>query len=174
MAQTAAQKRWAREIYEAAQQSTDISPLFVAAQAALETGWGKSKVGQYNLFGITKGSNWTGKTVLVQTHEYFNTPSKKFTPPEKVISVVRTKNGRYYYTVKRLFKDFDSLADCLKEYVRLYQKPGYADAWPYRKDPYEFARRICDGVGCKYATAPTYPALIRSLIKTMEKICLER
>lgn len=36
------------------------------------------------------------------------------------------------------------------------------------------SRRICDNVGCKYATAPTYLALIRSLIKTMEEIWLEK
>ena len=32
----------------------EISPVFVTAQAALESGWGKSGIGN-NLFGITKG-----------------------------------------------------------------------------------------------------------------------
>ena len=39
----------------------EISPVFVTAQAALESGWGKSGIGN-NLFGITKGSSWTGRS----------------------------------------------------------------------------------------------------------------
>ena len=111
---TEAQRDFARNIYAAAQQATDIAPEFVTAQAILESGWGKSRVGKYNLFGITKGSNWTGKTVLVLTDEYFSTPNRTFLPPERVVSVAKCKTpGRWYYTVYRLFKDFDTLSDCL-------------------------------------------------------------
>lgn len=169
---TKSQTAFARRVYAAAVEATDISPEFVTAQAILESGWGKSAVGQYNLFGITKGSRWTGKTVLVLTHEYFSTPNRTFTPPERVVSVCKSKvPGRWYYTVYRLFKDFDSLADCLQEHSRLLQKPGFADAWPYRHDAEEFARRICDGLGSKYATSPSYLSLMLQLIKTVRKIC---
>lgn len=168
---TEVQRSFARSVYAAAK-STDIAPEFVTAQAILETGWGKSKVGKYNLFGITKGSNWTGKTVLVLTHEYFNTPSRVFTAPERIVSVCKVKGKRqWYYTVYRLFKDFDSLNDCLKEHSRLLQKNGYADAWPYRHNAAEFARRICDSKGCKYATSPTYLSQILSLITTVRSLC---
>lgn len=168
---TANQRAFAREIYTAAQKATDIAPEFVTAQAILESGWGRSRVGKYNPFGITKGSNWTGKTVLVLTHEYFSTPNRKFTPPERVVSVCKCKTGnRWYYTVYRLFKDFNSLADCLAEHTRLLQKPGYADAWPYRKDAEEFARRICDNKGSKYATSPDYLRQMLLLIKKVRSI----
>ena len=169
---TEQQKDFARRVYAAAKQATDIAPDFVTAQAILETGWGKSKVGRYNIFGITKGTAWDGKTVLVLTHEYFNTPDRKFSPPERVVSVAKCKSGnRWYYTVYRLFKDFDSLEDCLKEHTRLLQKPGFADAWPYRHDAVEFARRICDSKGSRYATAPQYLYQLTSLIQTVRKIC---
>ena len=169
---TDAQKKFARSVYAAARTASDIAPEFVTAQAILETGWGKSKVGKYNIFGITKGSNWTGKTILVLTHEYFNTPHRTFTPPERVVSVAKVKNkNSWSYKVYRLFKDFDSLEDCLREHSRLLQKPGYADAWAYRKDAEEFARRICDNTGSKYATDPNYMYTITSLIKTVRKIC---
>jgi flagellum-specific peptidoglycan hydrolase FlgJ len=168
---TTLQREFAQKVYAAAKEATDISPVFVTAQAILETGWGHSRVGRYNLFGITRGSNWTGKTVLVKTHEYFSSPDVHFTAPEKVISVCRTKTGRYYYTVLRLFKDFDSLQDCLKEHSRLLQKPGYSDAWPYRHDPEQFAQRISNNVGCKYATSPNYLKQLLALIPTVEKIC---
>ena len=111
---------FAREIYQAAKKATDIAPEFVTAQAILESGWGKSRVGQFNLFGITRGSAWKGRTVLVLTHEYFNTPSRQFAAPERIVSVAKCKTGnRWYYTVYRLFKDFDSLEECLEEHTRL-------------------------------------------------------
>lgn len=163
---------FAHQIYEASKKATDIAPEFVTAQAILESGWGKSRVGRFNLFGITKGSNWKGKTVLVLTHEYFNTPNKQFALPERVLSVAKCKTGnRWFYTVYRLFKDFDSMEECLQEHTRLLQKPGYADAWPYRKNAIEFTRRICDGHGSQYATAPGYFAQMVGLIKMVNRIC---
>lgn len=169
---TEAQRTFARNIYETARKAIDIAPEFVTAQAILESGWGKSRVGKYNLFGITRGTGWTGKTVLVLTHEYFNTPNRSFTPPERIVSVCKSKTpGRWYYTVYRLFKDFDSLADCLAEYSRILQKPGYADAWLYRHDAEEFARRICDNLGSRYATSPNYLRMMLSLIKSVRQIC---
>lgn len=169
---TEAQRAFARNIYAAAKRATDIAPEFVTAQAILESGWGKSRVGNFNLFGITKGSNWTGKTVLVLTHEYFSTPNRTFLPPERVVSVAKCKTPcRWYYTVYRLFKDFDTLSDCLREHTRLLQKPGYADAWPYRKNAEEFARRICDNHGSRYATSPVYQQQLLLMIRNVRSIC---
>lgn len=170
---TKTQLAYAQQVYTAAKEvKTEIAPEFITAQAMYETGWGKKVIGKYNLFGITKGSQWTGKIVMVKTHEYFNTPNQKATPPDRIISICKVKNKKqWYYTMERAFKDFDSLADCLKEHERLFQKPGYKDAWPYRKDAQEFAKRICDGVGCKYATDPAYLTTISSIIKTIVKKC---
>ena len=169
---TEAQCAFARQIYAAALRAVDIAPEFVTAQAILESGWGKSRVGRFNIFGITKGSNWPGKTVLVLTHEYFNTPDRTFTPPERVVSVCKVKDKRqWYYTVYRLFKDFDSLEDCLAEHARLLQKPGFADAWPYRHDAEEFARRISDSCGHRYATSPQYAFRLIALIRQVCTLC---
>lgn len=168
-----AQLIFAQQVYTAAVNAkTEISPVFIAAQAAFETGWGKKKVGKFNIFGITKGSYWTGKVVMVTTHEYHNTPHLKLPKGDRIISVCKvTGKNLWYYTAERAFKDFDSLEECLKEHERLFQKVGYKDAWKYRKDPVEFAKHICDGVGCKYATDPSYLVTITSIIKTVEKYC---
>ena len=169
---TETQCAFARNIYAAAKRATDIAPEFVTAQAILESGWGKSRIGKFNLFGITRGSNWKGHTVLTLTHEYFNTPTRTFPAPEKVVSVVKSKTGdRWYYTVYRLFKDFDSLEECLREHTRILQKPCYSDAWPYRKNAEEFVRRICDSKGCKYATSPAYQQQMLQMIKIVRTIC---
>lgn len=167
---TKQQQDFCRAIYKAAQKIGEISPLFVAAQACLESSWGLKKVGNYNIFGITKGSNWTGKTVLVLTSEVFNVPGKKFYPPEKVVSITKTSQGKYRYKVYRLFKDFASYDECLQEHLRIFKKPGYADAWPYRKDAMEFAKRITNNVGCKYATDPNYLTTMRAMIASVKKV----
>lgn len=169
---TEAQRAFARNIYAAALRATDIAPEFVTAQAILESGWGKSRVGRHNLFGITRGTGWAGKTVLVLTHEYFPTPDRTFAPPERIVSVCKVKGRKqWYYTVWRLFKDFDSLEDCLREHTRLLRKPGYADAWPFRHDAEEFARRVCDALGSRYATSPDYLRQMLLLIKSVRSIC---
>lgn len=167
---TKQQQDFCKEVYNAACKINEISPVFVAAQACLESSWGKSKVGRYNVFGITKGSNWTGKTVLVLTSEVFNSSHVKFAAPEKVVSIFKRKDGRYQYKVYRLFKDFDSMEDCLKEHLRLFKKSGYADAWPYRKNAREFAKRIVNNVGCKYATDPNYATTMNAMIASVERI----
>jgi hypothetical protein len=45
-----------------------VSPRVLLAQAALETGWGHSVVGN-NIFGIKAGASWSGTTVTAGTHE---------------------------------------------------------------------------------------------------------
>lgn len=49
-----------------------ILPSLVIAQAILESGYGKSELAQKarNLFGIKKGSGWTGATYVIKTKEY--------------------------------------------------------------------------------------------------------
>lgn len=164
------QREFCKMVYKAAQNINEISPTFVAAQACLESSWGANIIGKYNCFGITKGSNWNGKTVLVLTSEVFDSPHVKFKSPESVVSIAKRKDGRYLYRVKRLFKDFNSMEDCLREHLRIFKKSGYADAWPYRKNAREFARRIADNKGCKYATAPNYATIMSAMINSVENV----
>lgn len=159
---TVKQMEFAKEVYLAAKDG-EIDPVFVTAQACLETGWGKSKVGNFNIFGITKGS-WTGKTVLILTTEYFSTPNKVFKDPEKKISVVKLSPTKYKYKVQRLFREYDSLKQALDDHTSLFKKPMYADAWPFRNNPMKFAEKICDNMGAKYATSPGYLVSLKCMI----------
>jgi flagellar protein FlgJ len=149
-----------------------IHPVFVTAQAALETGWRIGGITN-NIFGITKGSSWKGKTALKLTVEVFPAPDKRFVLPEEVESVTELAPGRWKYRVYRLFRIYDSLEDCLEDHLRILQKPGYADAWPYRNDPKEFARRISDSPGARYATDPNYAKVMAKMIDTVEKTVAE-
>jgi flagellar protein FlgJ len=91
---------------------------------------------------------------LCLTNECFSVPDKKFALPERVVSVEKVGERQYRYRVYRLFRVYDSIEDCLDDHLSVLRKPGYADAYPYRNEPEEFARRISDSVGAGYATAP--------------------
>jgi flagellar protein FlgJ len=153
-------------IYPQVKNMDEIDPLFVTAQAALESGWGKSAIGN-NLFGITKGTTWVGPVKLVTTTEYFSSPNVTFTSPEEVLDVTQIGDKKYKYKVKRFFRHYDSVGDCLRDHLRILKKKGYADAWPYRKDAKEYVRRIVDSVGSKYATDPNY---VETMLKVIEMV----
>jgi flagellar protein FlgJ len=178
MATKAERILFVRSVYPAAkilwERQDSIHPVFVTAQAALETGWNaKGAEGTNNLFGITKGSSWTGRTKLLLTTEYFKTSDKSFTLPERVAGITTVGFGRYEYHVWRLFRVYDSLTDCLSDHLSVLRKPGYADCYPYRNDPKEFARRISDNVGARYATAPNYATTMSVMIDMVDKIVRE-
>ena len=159
-------------IYPQAEKMGEIDPVFVTAQAALESGWGKRAIGN-NLFGITKGSMWKGAVQLVTTTEYFSRPDVTFSSPEKVLQVVKLSKYRYKYTVKRLFRDYDSVADCLADHFALLQRPQFADAWPCRNIPELYVRKLVDNVGGKYATAPDYAEVMDKVFKMVRRIVKE-
>ena len=149
-----------------------IHPLFVTAQAALETGWQAGGI-ENNIFGITKGSSWKGRTQLALTTEYFKTAAKKFYSPEEVVSITPVAEGKFKYRVYRLFRVYDSIEGCLGDHLEILTKSGYADAWPYRKDPKEYARRLVDTVGARYATAPNYAGVMAGVINDVERYVRE-
>lgn len=145
---------------------TGLNPLFVAAQAALETGWGKSAIGN-NLFGITAGDKWPGAVQVVQTFEYFGDPHQGDRFP-KVHSISRLPDGRYKYVVDRAFRDYPSVRECLTDHSRLLMRKRYAPAAPYKDDVYQFAYWIA---ACGYCTAKPedYAGLILKISKMIEK-----
>lgn len=171
MATKEQQIEFVRRVYPAAvrlYEAGGISPLFVTAQAACETGFKIKGIGN-NMFGITRGS-WTGPVSLELTTEYFKTPDVKFREPERVVSVDQVGPAKYKYRVYRYFRVYDTLDACLDDHLALLKKPIYADAWPYRHDPKEYARRLVDDTGAKYATADNYAEVMAGFINTVERI----
>jgi flagellar protein FlgJ len=166
-----------KAVYPAAkalwEKQDSIHPVFVTAQAALETGW-RIRGASNNIFGITKGSSWTGPTALELTTEYFPVPDKRFRFPEEVESVTEVSPGRWKYRAYRLFRVYGSLEECLSDHLAVLRKSGYADAYPYRNDPKEFARRISDSVGAGYATAPDYAETMAIVIDMVTRIIREQ
>lgn len=160
-------KEFVNWLYPAAQKASDIDPVFVVAQAALESGWAKKVIGKYNLFGITKGS-WTGKTILVKTTEIHNSDNVKYNAPEVVHSIERLPSGKFRYSVSRLFRDYDSLDQALADHLEILHKPHFSHAWAYRKSPEEFVKKLQSGT-YKYATAPDYVEIMNAMFKTVRR-----
>jgi peptidoglycan hydrolase FlgJ len=84
-------------LLQKAGQQLGVSPKILLAQAAIETGWGRSVVGN-NLFGIKAGSSWSGQKVDAATHEYQN---------GELVSI--TDSFRAYPSAEASVEDFVSL-----------------------------------------------------------------
>jgi len=116
-----------------------VEPRLLLAQAALETGWGRS-AGQSgaadsvnNLFGIKAGSRWSGAAVERWTLEHEN----GVTAPER-----------------ERFRAYESTAESFADYVDLISTAQrYADALANTADAEAYARAVTKA---GYATDPAY------------------
>lgn len=118
---------------DAAAKALGISPRLILAQAALETGWGQSVVGN-NLFGIkaTPGA----PSVLAATHE-----------ADAAGQMVPTQAA---------FRAFSSIGSCLTHYVDLL-KAHYPGVIGAGSNAQQFAQALVNG---HYATDPNYARMI--------------
>lgn len=129
-----------------ASRTTGIPAHFMVAQAALETGWGRSELRQtdgrpsYNLFNIKAGRNWDGATVSTITTEY--------------------AGGQAGSETAR-FRAYGSYAEAFRDYARLLTtSPRYADVLN-ASDGASFARRLQQS---GYATDPMYADKLMRII----------
>ncbi len=129
-----------------ASRTTGIPAHFMIAQAALETGWGRSELRfsdgtpTYNLFGIKAGRNWQGAVAEATTTEYVNGVAQK--------------------TVER-FRAYSSYAEAFRDYASLLtSNPRYA-AVLNQQDAAGFARGL---QRAGYATDPMYAAKLERII----------
>lgn len=128
-----------------AARSLGVSPHFLVAHAALETGWGKHELkgtdgtASNNLFNIKAGSNWKGKTVEAEVTEFVN--------------------GKPVKSMEK-FRAYDSPAGSFADYVNLLgSSPRYAGV--LNQDAEGFVRGLQQG---GYATDPAYAEKLRRVI----------
>lgn len=123
-----------------------VLPSLTLAQAILETGWGKSRIGN-NIFGIKAGSGWTGKTINCKTGE-------------------QNPDGSYY-SINADFRDYDSVADSIVDHGVLLTNDRYKPV--IAASNYVEA---CTAVReCGYATSLDYS---KNLISLVEKYGLDQ
>jgi hypothetical protein len=112
-------------------------PQVVAAQWALESGWGKHVSGKFNFFGI-KGTTGTKK----ETKEFLN--------------------GKWV-TITDTFKDYPTPEACIEDLIRLWYKDYKGFKGVNRATSWEECCQLLQREG--YATDPSYPQKLITLIK---------
>ena len=147
------------------ERKTGISALFILAQSALETGWGKSAPGNM-MFGVKASvSTPAEKRQLVQTTEILATDKAMF---PVIISIEKRPDGKFKYTVKDWFRKYDSPEESFTDHANLFvNNKRYAKALQVKNDPYKFAEEVAKA---GYATAPNYADSLKKLIKEIEKV----
>jgi len=123
------------------QRRTGIPASVALAQAALESGFGKSLLSKQakNLFGIKTGKSWKGEIITLPTTEYYQ--------------------GRPVRVVAR-WRKYHSYLDAFLDLARVYYNGLYEEALPYRQNPREFIKRAAK----TYATDPKYAEKVIALI----------
>jgi flagellar protein FlgJ len=135
---------------EEAGKALGIDPKHLLAQAALETGWGKSLpcdpngTPSFNFFGIKAGTTWQGDSVSVKTLEF-----------EGGVPVPRQAK----------FRSYDSAADIFRDYVEVLRtNPRFAEALNTGSDAKAFANALQKG---GYATDPRYAMKIETIAQNL-------
>ncbi|NIE74412.1 flagellar assembly peptidoglycan hydrolase FlgJ [Pantoea sp. Tr-811] len=136
---------------EQAAKRIGIDPRYLVAQAALETGWGKSVMrnsdgsSSHNLFGIKASGNWEGDSARAITSEF--------------------RDGQFVKETAS-FRSYDSYQDSFHDLVNLLQNNSrYQDAVKSADNPEQFVRELQKA---GYATDPSYASKISQIAKQMK------
>jgi len=145
---------------------TGISAVFVLAQAAIESGWGRVAPGNA-FFGIKDSDGLNGNEQLLTTTEYSRRNDLKF-PVILSITPVSIHGKKYFkYRVKDYFRKYDSPEDCFDDHASFfYKNPRYRLALEVARDPVQFAIRVSEA---GYATDPGYQDTLIKVIRMIEK-----
>lgn len=128
-----------------------VDPTVLVAQAALETGWGKSVMRQqdgsssHNLFGIKAQGNWQGPEARAITSEFRDGQMVKETAD---------------------FRSYDSYSDSFHDLVTLLQSNNrYQGVLKSADNPEQFVKELQKA---GYATDPDYASKISQIAKQMK------
>ncbi|MEO7171319.1 glucosaminidase domain-containing protein [Flavobacterium sp.] len=147
-----------------AQKDTGISALFILAQAALESGWGKSMKGNA-LFGIKDTDGLNGNEQLLLTTEYHSRPDIAY---PKIVSITQVGKKLWKYRVYDYFRKYNTISDGFVDHCTFFfVNRRYSDALKVKDNAVAFAMAIAKA---GYATDPLYAKSLVSIIKTIENI----
>lgn len=128
-----------------------VNPIGMMAQAALETGWGKSAPGNM-YFGIKATASWTGKTQQLWTTEYIDGEKQRV-----------QQSFRAYDTPAESFEDYARLIATTARYKAAMNYPGYYQTNDYLEAIYNGG----------YATDPNYLYKCISIAETIKTVVTE-
>lgn len=129
-----------------AAKALNLDPKAIIAQAAVETGWGKSLIhkndgeNSHNLFGIKADKRWDGEKATVDTLEFVNNV------PEKQ---------------QASFRSYGSFTHSMEDYVDFIKSnPRYEQAIQKTETPKDYFNALQDA---GYATDPHYAQKVMSV-----------
>ncbi|WP_285275495.1 flagellar assembly peptidoglycan hydrolase FlgJ [Halopseudomonas bauzanensis] len=127
-----------------------VDPHYLVAQAALETGWGKSIIREqdgsssHNLFGIKTHGQWQGDSANVLTSEY---------------------RGGVKQQERATFRSYESYEQSFNDYVDFLESNGrYEQALKRTADADAFFRELQQA---GYATDPRYAAKVSQIARKL-------
>jgi flagellum-specific peptidoglycan hydrolase FlgJ len=130
---------WLAPSAQAQTRCYNLPASVLIAQGAIESGWGQSVIGQYNLFG--RKWNGVGPYIELPTQEY---------------------EGGRYVTIRAKFQDYPSLLHACDDWcILMTQEPCYAPAVAALPNLTQFVRIM----GAKYATDPDYANKVLATIR---------
>ena len=150
------------ELYPYAQQAgraLGVDPKALLAQAALETGWGRSVIknpdgsSSFNLFNIKADKSWQGRQARVSTLEYEQGAMQK---------------------VNAGFRSYNSYQESFDDYVDFIRdNPRYAEALKNNASPRQYLRELQQA---GYATDPRYADKVMGIYQseTFDTVAPER
>jgi len=125
-----------------------VPPLFILAQIALESGYGKSSL----------------------TSKYYNFGGIKARGNQPYITLQTTEcKGNICKKVPQNFRKFNTIAEGMEAQAAIYQNANFKMHLNKTKNPIQYATLLQSGPR-KYATAPNYVQLISNVIKTIEAL----
>jgi len=142
-----------RPAAERAAEALGVSPRSIMAQAALETGWGRSMPTDasgrpsYNLFGIKATGGWMGPVMVSSTTEFVGAA------PER-------RSER--------FRSYENFEHSISDHARLLgRSPRYAEALNSGDDVAAYATALQRG---GYATDPQYAKKLVSVAEAVDHV----
>ena len=148
------------------QRKTGIPAIFILAQAALETGWGRSAPGNM-FFGVKDSDGINGNEQLLTTTEYSKRNNLKFPVILGITEVIRNGQRWFKYRVRDYFRKYDTPEQSFTDHARLLSRnKRYAKAMKYTSEPYRFAEEIHKA---GYATDPEYTKKLHSIMRIIER-----
>ena len=116
----------------------DLPTSVCIAQGALESGWGKYTIGQFNIFG--RKWNGVGAYIEVETEEYYD--------------------GQWQ-TIVAKFQEYDNLEEAVEDWcILITLEPVYSACLEYRTAVESFVHLL----GAIYATDPQYAGKVLATI----------
>jgi len=144
--------RFVNQLWTSAVEAADklgVAPRVLIAQAALETGWGRSLprteagASSHNLFGIKAHDGWQGPRATVSTLEFMDGVAIR---------------------VKAAFRAYDSYRSSFDDYADLLlTNKRYERALASVSDPVSFVQALQEA---GYATDPKYAQKIRTILES--------